>query len=327
MDKIIGLGNALTDVLVSSSDAELSALALPRGGMTLIDAERLRQIDAYLQTKSTHTATGGSAANTIAALSMLGAQTGFVGKVGSDRFGRFFADSLQARGTDNRLLVTDDQPSGVAVTFITDDGERTFATHLGAAAELKADELGPDSFKGGSWLYVEGYLVQDEALITQAMRLAKAAGLMVCLDMASYNVVAANRDFFRRTVSKYVDIVFANEEEARAFTGKEPEEALADIAAQCSIAVVKVGSRGSMVKKADETVKVDALKISHVADTTGAGDFFAAGFLYGLTCGYPLDRCARIGTTLSAEVIQVVGTTLAEARWEEIKEQLQQNNI
>ena len=153
----------------------------------------------------------------------------------------------------------------------------------------------------------------------QAIELAKEAGLQICLDMASYNIVANDLEFFSLLISKYVDIVFANEEEARAFTGKEPKEALGMIAKKCSIAIVKVGANGSYIRKGTEEIKVSAIPVQKVVDTTGAGDYFASGFLYGLTCGYSLDKCAKIGSILSGNVIQVIGTTIPQERWDEIK--------
>lgn len=143
---------------------------------------------------------------------------------------------------------------------------------------MKAEELTLDMFRGYAYLFVEGYLVQDHDVILHAIELAKEAGLQVCLDMASFNIVAGDLDFFLLLVNKYVDIVFANEEEAKAFTGKEGKEALDVIAGMCSIAVVKMGARGSLVRKGTETIVVDACKVDRVVDTTGAGDYFAAGF-------------------------------------------------
>ena len=162
-------------------------------------------------------------------------------------------------------------------------------------------------FKGYAYLFIEGYLVQDHEMILHAIELAKEAGLQICLDMASYNIVANDLEFFSLLISKYVDIVFANEEEARAFTGKEPKEALGMIAKKCSIAIVKVGANGSYIRKGTEEIKVSAIPVQKVVDTTGAGDYFASGFLYGLTCGYSLDKCAKIGSILSGNVIQVIG--------------------
>ncbi len=216
-------------------------------------------------------------------------------------------------------MTSEHLPSGVASTFISSDGERTFGTYLGAAASLKAEDLTLEMFKGYAYLFIEGYLVQDHEMILHAIELAKEAGLQICLDMASYNIVANDLEFFSLLINKYVDIVFANEEEAKAFTGEEPEEALRAIAKKCSIAIVKVGANGSYIRKGTEEIKVSAIPVEKVRDTTGAGDYFASGFLYGLTCGYSLEKCAKIGSILSGNVIQVIGTTISPERWDEIK--------
>ena len=324
MDKIIGLGNALVDVLATfQNDDALAEIGLPRGSMTLIDRDRLHVIEEYFKGAKVRMATGGSAGNTIGALARLGAVTGFVGKVGSDARGDFLRRSLKRRGTEARLLVSPSLSTGVASTFISPDGERTFATYLGAAATLEAEELSLDMFKGYACLFVEGYLVQDHNLILRAIELAKEAGLQVCLDMASYNVVNADRDFFAMLMNKYVDIVFANEEEAESFAGKESEAALKELAGICSIAVVKLGARGSLVRKGSDVLRVEAMPVGKVVDTTGAGDYFAAGFLYGLTCGYPLEKCARIASFLSSKIIQVVGAELSSARWRTIRQNIE----
>ena len=222
-------------------------------------------------------------------------------------------------GTEANLLVSSELPSGVASTFISPDGERTFGTYLGAAATLKAEDLSREMFKGYTYLFIEGYLVQDHDMILRAIELAKEAGLQICLDMASYNIVEQDHDFFSLLINKYVDIVFANEEEAKAFTGKEPEEALDVIAKMCSIAIVKLGARGSLIRKGTEEVHVHAVTVDRVIDTTGAGDYFAAGFLYGLTCGYSLEKCGKIGSILSGSIIRVIGAEMPAEWWEEIK--------
>lgn len=323
MDKIIGLGNALVDVLVTlDSDDILKEMQLPKGSMTLIDEDKLLKINECFSRMKTHLATGGSAGNAIRAMACLGAGTGFIGKVNNDFYGNFFRSSLLERGIEARLLLSTTLPSGVASTFISPDGERTFGTYLGAAATLKAEDLSLEMFKGYAYLFVEGYLVQDHDMILRAIELAKEAGLQVCLDMASYNIVEEDSDFFSLLINKYVDILFANEEEAKTFTGKEPEEALDIIAKMCSIAIVKLGARGSIIRKGTEEVRVEAVPVGKVADTTGAGDYFAAGFLYGLTCGYSLEKCAKIGSLLSGDVIEVIGTELPEAQWEKIRKEI-----
>ena len=319
MDKIIGLGNALVDVLATlKDDSLLHEMNLPKGSMQLVDDVKFQEINTCFAGMKTHLATGGSAANTILGLSCLGASTGFIGKIGKDEYGNFFRENLEKNGIEDKLLLSD-LPSGVASTFISPDGERTFGTYLGAAATLTADELSPDMFKGYSYLYIEGYLVQDHDMILRAIQLGKEAGLQICLDLASYNIVDAYKEFFTLLINKYVDIVFANEDEAKAFTGDGPLAALDVLGKQCSIAVVKVGSEGSYIRKGTIDVKVDAIKVKNVVDTTGAGDYYAAGFLYGLTCGYSLDKCAKIGSILSGNVIQVIGTTLSKKCWDEIK--------
>lgn len=320
MDKIVGLGNALVDVLATlNDDTLLHEMELPKGSMQLIDEAKLQQINSKFSQMKTHLATGGSAGNAILGLACLGASTGFIGKVGNDHYGKFFKENLKKNRIEDKMLTSEHLPSGVASTFITPDGERTFGTYLGAASTLKAEELTLDMFKGYAYLFIEGYLVQDHEMILHAIELAKEAGLQICLDMASYNIVEADLEFFTLLIHKYVDIVFANEEEAKAFTGKEPEEALELIGKQCSIAIVKVGSGGSYIRKGTEQIKVEALKVEKVVDTTGAGDYFAAGFLYGLTCGYSLEKCAKIGSTLSGNVIQVIGTTISQECWDQIK--------
>ncbi len=319
MDKIIGMGNALVDVLATlDSDDTLAQMELPKGSMQLIDEAKLQQINDKFSTIETHIATGGSAGNTIIALTSLGTEAGFIGKIGNDEYGTFFKENYQKNGVEGKLL-TCDLPSGVASTFISPDGERTFGTHLGAASALKAEDLSLDMFKGYTYLYIEGYLVQDHTMILRAIELAKEAGLQVCIDMASYNIVESDLEFFTMLVNKYVDIVFAYEEEAKAFTGKEAKEALNEISQMCSIAVIKMGSKGSYIKKGTEEIHVEALPVKKVVDTTGAGDYFAAGFLYGLTCGYSLEKCAKIGSILAGYIIQTIGAVMPKEQWYEIK--------
>lgn len=319
MDKIIGMGNALVDVLVRiDDDSLLGKLHLPKGSMQLIQEDTLSEIRKYTSGMKIHRSTGGSAGNTVCALAALGANPGFIGKVGQDETGAFFGDTLRQCGV-NALLATCDLPSGIASTFISTDGERTFGTYLGAAATLRAEDLSRKMFAGYNYLYIEGYLLQDHDLMLRAVQLAKEEGLQVCLDMASYNVVEAERDFFDQLIVKYVDIVFANESEALAYTGKAPHEALEEIASKCSIAVVKTGKEGSLVKKGTEVIQLLSCPVDNVLDTTGAGDFYAAGFMYGLTCGYSLEKCVQISTILVTAVIQEVGTTLPAKKWDEIK--------
>ena len=172
---------------------------------------------------------------------------------------------------------------------------------------------------------MEGYLVQNHQLLETILKLTKEAGLKVSLDLASYNVVEENLEFLHDMVKNYVDIVFANEEEAKAFTGKEPEEALNDIAQMTDIAIVKVGSKGSMIKQGDTTTYISPIK-AHSVDTTGAGDLYASGFLYGLANNLGFEKAGYIGSLLAATVIEVVGAKFGEDKWQEIREKIKHYN-
>ena len=322
MKKVLGLGNALVDILVRIADDRLlQSLQLPKSCMTLVAVD---QVNAILE-KITHLdkqeTCGGSAANTISGLARLGVPTGYIGKIGRDAYGAFFAAEMKRHGTETRLFYSASQ-TGRALGLITPDSERTFATYLGAAVELDADDLNAELFRGYDIFHIEGYMVQNHKLAETALRLAKEAGLEVSLDLASHNVVRENIGFLREMVARYVDIVFANEDESMAFSGeKTPHEALVTISPQCRIAVVKLGKKGSLVKYKDERHEIGCIP-ARAVDTTGAGDLYAAGFLYGLIRGFPLPACGRIGSLLSGKVVEVVGAKLDERKWQEVEDAL-----
>lgn len=315
MKKILGIGNALVDALYQIKDETLlNEMQLPKGSMQLIDTGRYTDIGRRMKDLPVKLATGGSACNTILALANMGMKTGLIGKIADDEPGRFFENKFRQLGT-RTYLQHEDLPTGVASTFITPDGQRTFGTYLGAAACLRPEDLREEWFGEYDYLYIEGYLVQNHALIERAVDMAREADCRVCLDMASYNIVEAEHDFFTHLLKK-TDMVFANEEEARAFTGNSPREALDELAGICEVAVVKTGAAGAMACSGDEgPAAVAAVPVDHVTDTTAAGDFFASGFLYAHAHRRPLADCLRAGTLLAAEVIQVVGTQLSEDSW------------
>ena len=320
-NRVLGIGNALIDALVQVQDeALLTEMNLPKGSMQLIDTAGYEAVCRRLSQMEVKRATGGSAANTVLALAHLGAAPGIIGRVSEDDNGHFFADNCKKNGIETYLLPSE-LPTGVASTFITPDGQRTFATFLGAAATLHADDLRPEWLEGYAYLYIEGYLVQDHDLICRAVEMAHAAGLKVCLDLASYNIVEAEHEFFSYLLD-HTDIVFANEEEALAFTGKAPREALDELAQRCEVAVVKTGKKGAMARCGAEFAEAPAEAVAQVLDTTAAGDFFAAGFLYRHAQGAPLAACLESGGALAGAVIQVVGTQLADQTWAALRERL-----
>lgn len=324
MKKIIGIGNALVDALVIlPNDDLLKIFGLSKGSMTLIGDEEQQRIQECFASLDVKRATGGSAGNTMLALANLGANPGFIGAVGAGATGEFFAANC-ARCGIKPYLSTLPMQSGIAYTFITPGGERTFATYLGAAAMMGPEDLTPEMFEEYDYLYVEGYLVQNHALILRAVELAKEKGLKICLDLASYNIVAADHEFFTRLVTDYVDVVFANEEEARAFAKAEAAEALECLHSLCEVAVVKLGAAGSTIMNEGEKSFAPAMEVSEVVDTTAAGDFYAAGVMYGLMNDCSAEQCIALGTLLSGHVIQIVGTQLSDGVWEQIKTDVNQ---
>ncbi len=318
MKKILGIGNALVDIMtILENDGFLNTFNLQKGSMQLVDGDFSLNILTNTEEMKKELSSGGSAANTIHGLANLGIATSFIGKTGNDHYGHFFADDMRSIGI-NPVLFAGNAETGRAIALISPDSERTFATYLGSAIELTADELTEELFKDHDYFYIEGYLVQNRNLILKAIQIAKKLNIKICIDLASYNVVEQNLEFLKDIVANYVDIVFANEEEAKAFTGKEPEDALNEIATMCEIAIVKTGKRGSLIKFADEIYRIEPIECNCI-DTTGAGDSYAAGFIYGLSHGYSLEKCGAIGSLLSGKVIEVIGAKMTESQWEEIK--------
>jgi sugar/nucleoside kinase (ribokinase family) len=321
MAKVLGMGNALVDVLIRlESDNLLDELNLPKGSMQLVDRTFARELEDRAAGIGVKRAAGGSAANTIHGLAELGIETGYIGKIGNDKLGEFFKEDLQRAGI-RPLLFRGQADTGRAVTLISPDSERTFAVYLGAALEQTAEDISNELFSGYEYFHIEGYLLQNHDLIEAAIRFAREQGLKVSLDLASYNVVEENLDFLKRLIPAFVDLIFANEEEALAFTGKEPVQALAVLSEMTEIAVVKKGDRGSLIRKGKEEFEIGIIRTDCI-DTTGAGDLYASGFIYGLINKMPLQRCGEIGALLAGKVIEEVGAKIGRGKWREIRNSL-----
>lgn len=318
MNKILGIGNALVDIMVKTdNDHILNELELPKGSMQLVDKERSNKVLERVKSYEKSQSAGGSTANTIHGLGMLGAKCGFIGVVGEDEIGGHFVRDMINAGVDLHMVHSKNE-TGRVVALVTPDYERTFATHLGASAEFDLDFVSNFRYSDYQYLLIEGFLVQDHNLVRIAAEKAKAAGLVTAIDLCSYNVVEANRDFLNEIITKYIDIVFANEEEAKALTGLEPRAALDAIASAVKIAVVKIGSKGSMIKSGEASWDIGVIEVKPV-DTTGAGDLYASGFLYGLSNGNSLQTCGEYGALLSGNVIEFIGSKMSPERWNAIK--------
>ncbi|MCR5014924.1 MAG: adenosine kinase [Bacteroidales bacterium] len=324
LKNILGIGNALVDILTQiPDDSILQQHHLSKGGMYHVDAETSLRIGEGLKRYGTSMAAGGSAANTMCGAAKLGVSTGYIGKVSHDERGRFFEDAMRKNGVKPMMLTTD-TPTGCAEAFISKDGERTFATYLGAALELNADDIRPEMLDGWDIFYVEGYLISNRELLNKILPMAQAKGMKIALDLASFNVVKENQDYMQQLAKDYIDILFANEEEAKALTNiEDPVEALHQIAALCDIAIVKVGAEGAYVQQGCNMIKVDPIP-AKVVDTTGAGDLWASGFMAGMVKGYDLERCAKTGAIVAANIIEVIGAKMDEDRWQKIFNSLKQ---
>ena len=321
MKKVLGIGNALVDTLVKLEDEHfLEEMKLPKGSMQLVSQDEIVAIERKCEGFKKSMSGGGSAANTIHGLAGLNVETAFIGKVGKDELGDLFADDLRAKNI-RPFLMQGESHSGHALAFVTPDSERTFATYLGAALELSPEDLQDHFFEGYDYLHVEGYLLQNHSLLQAILEKARNNGLKISLDLASFNVVEENLHVLKDWVRDYVDILFANEEEAKAFTGKEPEQALADMARLCGIAVVKVGKEGSLVRAEEDEIRIPAIQ-ANVLDTTGAGDAYAAGFLYGLAGECPLAECGRIASLMAGKVIEGMGAKISPDGWEAIQREI-----
>ncbi len=320
---VLGVGSALVDVISTLKDDEqLATFGLPRGSMTLVDANRSKQIyNATFSDKSELTP-GGSAANTMRSMANLGSPGGYIGKVGHDELGSFFKKTFEKRGVNTHFFYSNNSETGRVMALVSPDSERTMATYLGAASELSPTDFSPDIFDGYEYFYIEGYLVFNHDLIKTGVEMAKKQGLKVALDLSSFNVVEANLDFLKELVKTHVDILFANEEEAKAFTGLAPEEAFHEIAKDCELTIVKIGKEGSMIKRGHETARINAIKANAI-DTTGAGDAYAAGFLYGITHGYNLETCGKIAALVAGKVVEVMGPNLPDTVWENVKAEIE----
>ncbi len=324
MKDILAIGNALVDIItVLDSDAVIKTLGYPKGSMQLTDVQGAEKVNALTTNCKKIMTTGGSASNTIHGLAKLGLQTGYIGKIGNDDLGRFFSDDFKKEGV-NTYLEYSGSPTGHSTALVTPDSERTFATFLGAAAEMATLPEGEKIMTDYRMIHIEGYLVFNHELIKEIITKARKAGLKISVDLASFNVVEANLDFLHEVIPGNVDILFANEEEAKAFTGKDPEYALEEIATLCDIGVVKIGSKGSFVKQRDKKYKAGVIPVKAI-DTTGAGDQYAAGFLYGLMKNFPLSDCAKMGALLAGKVIEDYGARIKDEKWDSIREEI--NNI
>ncbi len=308
---VIAIGNAIVDVVSSCSDELIEELGMPKGGMTLIDADQAQEL--YDAMGPAREISGGSAANTLAGLSALGAQCAFVGQVAADQLGSVFAHDIRAVGIDYDTPAREGEPpTARCLIFVTPDGQRTMNTFLGASQFLPATALDEEAIGGAKILYLEGYLWDPEeprAAMRRAIETAKASGRKVAFTLSDAFVIARYGDDFRALINDgLIDILFANEVELGAITGEVDFEAgIAALKDKVPTLVVTRSEKGAVAISSGERAAVAAEPVDEVVDTTGAGDLFAAGFLAGYVKDKPLEISLKMGAIAAAEIISHYG--------------------
>ena len=318
--KVLGVGSPMLDLLLNVEESFIDSIEGEKGGMLLVAPEELDAILAKTGEKEPVKAPGGSAANTIFGLSHLGIQTALLGKTGADKEAEFYKKQYQDMGGDtSRIKVNNSVPTGRCLSLITPDSERTMRTDLGAAATMTPDDVTAADFAGCTHVHIEGYMLFNADLTCHILKLAKDAGCVISLDLASFEVVNAAKDLLQELLTDYVNIIFANEEEAAAFCGTDnPEKCLEMLSEYSNTVAVKVGKDGAYIKNGNETVKVDAV-LADAIDTTGAGDLWASGFLYGILTGKSTEEAGKSGSIVAAEVVQIMGAAIPEKAWGKIR--------
>ena len=291
--------------------------------MLLVNSDEMNTIVARSSSRPS-IVPGGSAANTIFGLAKLGIKTAFLGKTGQDDDGEFYIVRYSEMGGDiSHFKKTASAHTGRCLSMVTPDSERTMRTDLGAAASMTAGDIENENFSDISHVHTEGYLLFNEPYLMKGLELSKRYSCTVSLDLSSFEVVNFAKQKLPGILREYVDIVLANEDEARSFSGSEnPEEALNSLSALCSTAVVKLGKNGSLIRRDGVTVRVPANRVENAVDTTGAGDLWASGFLFGMLNGQTVEDAGRHASLLGAEVVKIIGASIPENRWNEIRKKI-----
>ena len=307
---VVGIGNAIVDVLVQADDAFLSDHGLHKGTMALVDeaqAERLYgSVGPGLETS------GGSAANTLAGIAQLGGRAAFIGRVRDDQLGGIFSHDIRSVGARFETPPAVEGPSTArCLILVTPDAQRTMCTYLGASVNLEPEDLDLDLVRQARLLYLEGYLWDSEAAkraFIAAAQVMRDSGGQVALSLSDAFCVDRHRDSFQELVDGHVDVLFANEMEICSLYQADSFEAAADqVRGRCQVAALTRSEKGSVLLRGSETLTIEPYRLGDLVDTTGAGDLYAAGFLYGYTRGDDLERCGRLGSLCAGQVVTQLG--------------------
>ncbi len=307
---VVAIGNAILDILAFTDDALLERYDMKKGAMTLITAEEANRLYSHME--QSQEVSGGSAANTLAGLASLGAHTAFIGKVADDQFGRIYRHDLRAVGVDfDTPVATGDKPTGCSYILVTPDAQRTMNTYLGAGSDMADSDLDETLIAKAKVVYIEGYqwsTPDNQAMVRHAFALAERHGAKSAFTLSDVFCVDNHREAFQEIITNHIDILFANEAEARAlYPDSSWEDILDHLQGRCDAVIITRSEKGSVILSKDERLDVAPVPANEVIDTTGAGDLYAAGFLYGYVHAMPLAECGRLGSLCATQIIQQLG--------------------
>jgi sugar/nucleoside kinase (ribokinase family) len=321
MFDLIGVGSPIMDLLAPVPDAFLAAIAGAKGGMVLVDQAEMQRTLSLLDREPACT-TGGSAANATLNAARLGLRTTFLGKLGNDELARTYRRRFEAAGVDGSRFKLGLLPNARCLALVTPDAQRTLRTCLGAAMTLAPAEISAADFRGCRHAHIEGYLVFNQALADAVLNAARAAGCTVSLDLSSFEVVHASRDWLWAQLRRGLDVVFANEDEIRALFQDQTSDyaALARrLAGHGVLAAVKLGKDGAWLAQGAALHRIAPVVVPDVVDTNGAGDAWAAGFLFGHLRGWPLPACGALASLLGAETVRHMGPLIPDEHWADVR--------
>lgn len=321
---VVSIGNPLLDLTVEVEDGFLESLNLEKGTMHLVSEEQARVLLGKILDLKKAISPGGSGANTSAAVAVFGGEAAFIGSIGLDEQGTAYKQLTEQDGVFP-ILKNNEEETGFAITFITSDGQRTFTTFLGAALKLTEEDISEEDIKQAAILHIEGFQLeptnQRNAAI-KAMKIARANNTKVAIDLADARMIERLSGVLGGIIEEYANIVFVNEEEAEAFTGRKAEEAAKHIKKICDIAIVKLGEQGSIIINDEGTHTVPVTK-ANVENTNGAGDMYAGAFLYGLAKGFTISEAGMLASFASAKVVECSSARLDKDKREEVQSFLQ----
>lgn len=313
--RVLGIGHACMDLLIPVSEEFLTRVPGEKGGAESIGIEQLNHILSISHTEPL-LATGGSCANTIKGLASLGEKCAFISHVGIDPLGEHFTQYMKKLGIVG-LFSKSIHPTAQVLCLITPDGQRTMRFCAGCSEEMSNHFLHPDYFKGVKLMHVDAYTMRNGGLVESVMQMAQEAKAKISMDVSCFEIVHQFHESLTNLLIQYVDIVFANEDETHALTGLPAFEGCLKLQEMCSIAIVLMGKEGCLVGYQGKVFHSPAFP-ANVVDSTGAGDLFASGFLYGYLQGYPLEKCAKMGNRLGNAIVEVQGAELPLEKWREV---------